>query len=111
MVHEFAQAQVAAAAINSGIRDLMQYIGNAAAVGAFVFAWRTNTRVTRLETVMTEPDIGIVSTISPLKKGALVEHGTRLDQHDSEIARLDRDKEPRRAMQPTDVGVLDRRTR
>lgn len=109
--------QAATASAPLELRDLVQYIANAAAIGAFVFAWRTNTRVTRIETVLSEPEQGVIPTLSGMRKGNhhinvdLTEHGVRLDNHDREIDRLDREKEPRRSLQPTDIGILDRRTK
>lgn len=73
------------------VRDFIQYIADAAALGAFGFAWRTNTRVTRLETVLAEPDLGVIPSVTHLRKAStgvhnqLAEHGTRLDGHDREI--------------------------
>lgn len=58
-------AQVAAASLD--LREFMQYVADAAAIGACGFAWRTNARVTRLETVLMEPELGLVSVVSRLR--------------------------------------------
>jgi hypothetical protein len=92
MLHLEQVTQAVSAAI--GIRDLIQYVSEAAVMGTFAFAWKTNTRVTRMETMMSEPG-GVVPTIDPLRRGKLIEHEARLDQHDNDIKRLDRDKEPK----------------
>lgn len=52
------------------LRDLVQYIANGAAVGAFVFAWRTNTELTRIKTVLMEPQLGLVSVVSRLREAS-----------------------------------------
>lgn len=97
------------------LKDFIQYIADAAAIGAFGFAWRTNTRVTRVETLLTEPRAGVVDGLSNVRGsinrhgGELQSHEARLDGHDRDLGRLDRDKEPRRGLGPQDVGALDRR--
>jgi hypothetical protein len=84
------------------LKDFVQYVADVAAIGAFGFAWRTNTRVTRLETILTEPTTGVVDGLQGTRNavhrhgGHLQEHEARLDGHDRDLERLDRDKEPRR---------------
>lgn len=98
-----------AASSATGLREFMQYIANAAAVGAFLFAWRTNTEVTRIKTVLMEPKTGNVdrteanSTTIQSHAVHIGEHEVRLDGHDREIKRLwDTGERPR--SDPRDVG-------
>lgn len=58
-------AQTVATSID--LREFMQYVADAAAIGACGFAWRTNARVTRLETMLTEPKLGLVDVVSDLR--------------------------------------------
>lgn len=104
------------AASTTGFREFIQYVANGAAVGAFLFAWRTNTEVTRIKTVLMEPKTGNVdrteanSTTIQQHAVQIGEHEVRLDGHDREIRRLwDTGERPRTDMR--DVGALDRRSK
>jgi IS5 family transposase len=110
-------------AVDPGVpRDFLLYVADAAAVGAFAFAWRTSARLARIETILTESEIGVIPRLTGTSRqahnhanvlqaheGKLDAHDARLDGHDRDIERLERDKDPKRALGPTDVGTLDRR--
>lgn len=97
------------------VRAFAVYVGDAVAIGTFGFLWKLNARVARIETILLEKSTGIVPRLDGTSKQsyandkAIEGHEVRLNNHDREIERLDRDKEPRR-LQPTDVGTLDRRS-
>ena len=50
------------------LRDLVQYVANAAAVGAFIFAWQTKAELTRIKTALFEDEIGIVPIVGRLRR-------------------------------------------
>lgn len=100
----------------SSARDFGVYIADAAAMGAAGFAWRTNARLARIETILAERKTGVVDTVA--EQGETIDdhgkklerHETRLDGHDRELAHLNRDDERRRPLGPRDVGAPDRRS-
>lgn len=98
-------------------RDFLLYVADASALGAFGFAWRTNARLSRIETMLTEPSIGAIPKLTGTSRQVhdhaselqahelqLTTHEKRLDGHDATIQGLQQ-----RAMGPRDVGTLDRR--
>jgi hypothetical protein len=97
------------------IQPVMQTITAAGVVGLIGWAFRFSARQTRIETVLLEPDLGIVPRMKGIAKqghdnaGILQAQGSTLELHGAELARLEREKEPRHSMQPADVGRPDRR--
>ena len=105
------------------VLSVVQTITAAGVMGLIGWAFRFSARLTRLETVLLEPDLGVVPRVKGIAKQGhdhathLQGHALQLEDHDrrltgaeDDIARLDRDKESRRPLQPTDVGRPDRRS-
>lgn len=118
LFQDAALAARAAASSDTPFREIGIYFADAAALGAFGFAWRANAALVQLRTMLMDPDMGLASRFAGASKQVhdhattLQGHEVTLDTHGREIARLDREKEPRRdrrALGPEDVGTLDRR--
>lgn len=103
------------------LAEIAQTLTSAGVLGLVGFAFKFNARMTRLETVLLEPELGVVPRMRGIGKQGhtntsdlqghrlmIDEHGRRLDGLDEDVARLERDKESRRVMGPADVGSLNR---
>src|SRR4051812_16855289 len=116
----FAFLQTIPPTAGMSLAEIAQSLTAAGVLGLIGFAFSFNSRMTRIETVLLEPSMGVVPRMQGIgKQGhtnassiqghtlSIEEQARRLDGHDDDIARLERDKENRRVMSPGDVGSLN----
>lgn len=75
--------------------DVLQVLTAGGVTACVGMLWRFGGRLTAIETVLSDPDVGVKPAITSLRKSRhndanqLQSHETRLDGHDKDIQRID----------------------
>ena len=75
-----------------------RWISQAAILFVAGFCWKINSRMGRIETILSEPNLGIIQRVDALHESrstldtTMHTHGIRLDGHDREIGEIKEDR-------------------